>query len=152
MIDSPHGPERAGAEAAAEALDAGEADTRDLDRVAVEQVDAAITQHLADGVVLTRFVVVVAEHGHDRHVHALRQRPEKSLGFLDPAVIGQVAADGEDVRLRGGAGEQRRVVIRRMPSVMEVGDRSDSDRRGGVGGVVGYRVGSLEHEVCPRYL
>ena len=54
--------ERAPAEAAGEALDAGEADAVDLGRVAVEHGDAGVGEDLLDLVLLARLVVVVAEH------------------------------------------------------------------------------------------
>ena len=59
--------ERALAEAAAESLDAGDADAVQLARVAVEHVEAGLGENLPHLVGLSRFEIVIAEHGGHRN-------------------------------------------------------------------------------------
>src|SRR5690606_14379177 len=90
--------ERRLAEAAAEALGAGETDdvAAQLEVIAVEDDDAALAEDPADLVGLPGLVVVVAEHADLRRAHAL-QRFRQQLRLVEVAVIGQVAAEQERV-------------------------------------------------------
>src|SRR5215210_8025882 len=69
VLDHRLAPEPQGAptKATREALDSGEADSLDFTRVAVEQGDASSGEDLADLVLFTGFVVVIAEHRDNRY-------------------------------------------------------------------------------------
>ena len=100
MIVSPHGPERALAEAAAEPLDAGDADAVHLARVAVEHHDAGVGENLADLVGFARLDVVVAEDRHRRYGDASEFACEHPR-FLRQAVVGEIAGNQQHVRRLG---------------------------------------------------
>lgn len=51
---------------------------------------------------------MVAEHGDDRDTHARGQIPDKNVGFLGRAVVGQVTAKKKDIRVLCGMSEQRK--------------------------------------------
>src|SRR5262249_44535073 len=104
--------QRALAETAREALDAGEPDAADLDRVTVEHGDAAIHEGLLHLGRLVGLVVVVAEHGHHRHLGA-GELAREALRLVHGAGVGQVAAEREDVRALGNLAEHRRQRPRR---------------------------------------
>ena len=92
-------------EAACEAFRTGEADPGELHRVAVQHLHARLRQDLRDLHLLAGFVVVVAQHADHRH-----PRPDQFAGqhvrLLREAVIGQVTAQRDDVRLLAGSREE----------------------------------------------
>src|SRR5690349_22615381 len=118
--------QRALAEAAGEALDAGEADAADLDGVSVEHRDAAVAEDALDLIGLLRLVVVVTEHGHDRDFRE-RQLPHEALRLVGRAGIRQIATEGENVRPLGDraddGGERPR---RHCFGAMEIAHRGDA--------------------------
>jgi len=88
--------ERAASEAAAEPLDAGEADAVNLGRLAVEHCHARVLEDGGDLDLLPRLDVMVAEHADHRNAHRTELPGEAPRLFGKP-VIGQVARQDEDV-------------------------------------------------------
>jgi hypothetical protein len=115
------------AEATGETLDPGKPDPQNLGRAAVERYDAGIFHDAADFILLAGLVVMVAEHADDRNLHARRQFLCECARFLGETVVGQIAADDQDVSRLGDAGEERlQRPRRRRFSVMQVADRRDA--------------------------
>ncbi len=126
------GAEGVAAEAAAEALDAGEADPEQLDRLTVEQLHAGVEQHVAELGRVPRLEVVVAEHRDDRGLD-VGELADQHLGLLDRAVVGQVAGQHQDVgRQRRLLGDRRQQALRAAGDV-QVAERGDADGAGRVG-------------------
>ena len=110
--------ERARSEAAREALHAREADARHFLRVAVEQDHPDVDENLLHLVRITRFEVVVAEHGHHRDPHRLLERGRDDARLFRQPVVGDVAAENEHVR-RGRRRREHRLQPR-VPGARDV--------------------------------
>src|SRR2546422_8183414 len=101
------GLERALTEASAQTLGAGKAHAVDLASLAVQQVDSGVDEQTLDLVRLVRFVVVVAEHGDDRHGLERRQLLDEHSRFLGESIVGQITAKDEHVRRPARRREER---------------------------------------------
>ena len=120
--------ERPAPEAAGEALDAGEADPEDLGGVAVEHDDAGVLEDPGDLALLARFEVVVAEDGDDRNLDGGKQLLDEAARLFDQAVVGQVAAEDENVGRLANLGEQRlQRSRRRRAAVVQIAERGDTN-------------------------
>src|SRR5919204_2094072 len=88
-------------EAAAEALDARDPHPAPVAledrRLSLEDVDASVLEHLANGVAAIGVVVVVPEHRHDGYGR-IGQFLREHLSLLWPAQLGEVAGEEEHVR------------------------------------------------------
>lgn len=120
------GVEHPPAESAAKPSDSGEASTADLDRFAIEHGHAAFLQNLTHLLRLTRFEIVVAENADHRHAHRCAQISNQLVRFLGEAVIGQVAAEQENVGLLRDLFENFEQRAARMFPVMHIGNRGDA--------------------------
>ena len=116
--------QRAVAEAAGEALGAGEADAGDLDSRTVQHGDVRLRENADDLARRVRFVIVVAEHRDLRDFHRLELLGQNP-GFVGEAAIGEVAAQREHVRAFGDPREERLEGAGRAPLAMEIADGGD---------------------------
>ena len=120
-------PERPPPKAAGKPLHAGKADPEDLGAVAVEKRDAGIGDDGSDLVLLRRFEIVVAEDRDDRDLddgHFARERAR----FFRMPVVGQIAADHQDVGLFIDLTEQRLQRPRySVLAVVQIADCGDAD-------------------------
>ena len=89
--------QRALAESAAEAFDAGDADAAHFGRFAVEDGHAGVGEDLSDLVLMAGLMVVVAEDGDGRLVER-RHFAREDAGLVRQTGIGQIA--GEEQRIR----------------------------------------------------
>jgi hypothetical protein len=74
-----------------------------------------------------RFVVVVAEYGHDRQAEPLANLSREPASLLGLSVIRQVAAQDERIGVGGDVVEDRPQRLRLVASKVEVGDRREPD-------------------------
>ena len=123
---SPH-PERPAPESADETFGAEEPDALDLHGVSVQHTHAGGLEDRGDLFGMARLVVVVSQHGDDRHAHAT-ELPREQVRLLDRAMIGEIPAEDEDVcELVDGLEQGReRMGDRRLPAV-EIADRGDAN-------------------------
>ena len=77
---------------------------RDAGLVAVEHPDAGLAQDLPDLVLLAALEVVVAQHADHRDAHRAVDLARQALRLLGQAVVGQVAAEHQHVRVAAGPG------------------------------------------------
>lgn len=84
-------------EPAAKSADAGESDAVDLGSLAIEDLDAGFLQDIGDVGGVTGFVIVIAQDGEDRNRGVGAEILGEDLGFLDMAVVGEVAAEDENI-------------------------------------------------------
>src|SRR6266852_2777133 len=108
-LDRPFAPraERAAAEAAREALDAGKPDTLYFRRFPIEHGDAAVDENLPDLVGLAAFVVVVAEDRDDRDLHRSRELADEHACLIGQSVVREIAAQQQHIRRRADLTEER---------------------------------------------
>ena len=116
--------ERAPAEAAAEPLDAGDADAVHLARVAVEDQRPRVDENLPDLVLLARLDVVIAEHRGDRD--AKRQLAREHARFLGQPVVGQIAGEQQHLGRFGDAREQGLKRALRGLGAVQIAKRGDA--------------------------
>src|SRR5947207_4344018 len=119
------GLERAYPEAAAEALDAGEADALDLARVTIEELHAGLSEDRLDLLRLTGFVVVIPENPHDWNPLGRAELLDEHAGLLREAVVCQVPAQDENVRRSPHGGKERLEGAARGLLAVEITDRGD---------------------------
>ena len=141
--------ERAASEPSGEPLDAREPDAADFGGLAIEHGDAGLGQNLADLVLPARFVVVIAEHGDDGHLDGRRQLARENPRFVGQPVVGEVAAEHQDVGGAGDLGKQRLKSTLRVPRDVDVSHRGYSQVRawrarpfGHEPGVCGFKAGA----------
>ena len=130
--------ERVLAEAAAETLGAREADAEHLAALAIEHLNAGVAEKLVQLVLLARVPVVIAEHGDDRYFHGAGQFLEQDLSFFGRAVVGEVAAQEQDVGAVGDLREEGLEGALRSFGAVQIGDGRDAHaffRRGGFFGL-----------------
>ena len=123
------GVEHAAPEAAGKPAYAGEADSFDFGALAIEHGDSGLFEHLADEIRLTGFEIMITEHGKNRHVHGRAKIDNQLFGFFGQAIVGQIAAEQEDICLLRAFGEE---IVQRaagMFSVMNIGNRGDAQFR-----------------------
>lgn len=111
-----------------ESLDPGEPDAEHFVRLSIEDVNSGVTQDPGNLALLARLVVMVAQHGHDRH----RDRPQRlshepSLFRVSP--VGQVTAEGKHIGLLRYLAEQDlQGGVKSLSPKMDVADRGDAYR------------------------
>ena len=119
-------PERAAAESAAEAANAGEADAAKLPRVAVEHVDADVGEDPRDLAFLSGLEVVIPEHGDDGDFRR-REILREDARLFGQAVVGEIAAQHQHVGRLGDLAEQRLKASLRGLRVVDVAQRGEAD-------------------------
>ena len=122
------GSERPPPEAAAKSFHAGKTDAADLDGVAIEHGEARVHEDFPHVVLLIRFVVVIAEHGHHWNLQDTRELAHQCSSFVDKTVVGEVAAQREDVGRLADLGQERLKRPRRHgPAIVKISQCSDTD-------------------------
>ena len=120
--------EGAPSEAAAKALDAAESDAFDFDGVSVEHRDAGVGQDLDDLVLLPALEIVIAENANGRDTERGGYVLRKDARLFRSSVVGEIAAQQEDVRrLRDFREQLQHRALRRLLDV-NVGNGRDSQR------------------------
>src|SRR5262249_36916393 len=99
------GAERVRAEAAREALRAREADAMDLAAAAVEDAYPGPGEDLRHLGRLSRLVVVIPEHRHDRDARGGPHHLGEHARLFGRAVVGEIAAEKQHVGLLARRGE-----------------------------------------------
>lgn len=122
-------PKRALAEAAAESLDACDANPVRLVRIAIKHDEPGVGHDLPHLVTLARFDVVVTENSDRRHTDR-RQLARQHTRFVRESIIGQVAGNEQDVRGFGDFCKERLKRSLRCLGAMEIGDRGHAQHSG----------------------
>ena len=107
MISSPHGPSARRPKPPANPLMPAKPTPWTSRRLAVERDDAGVLEDLDDLRLLVGLEVVVAEDRDDRNLDRRRELLDERARFLGEAVVGQVAAEREDVGRVVDLGKQR---------------------------------------------
>jgi hypothetical protein len=94
------------AEAAAESLDAGDADSLHLGRVAVEDDNARVGEDLADFYLLVGLHIMVSKHSHGWNPER-RQLAREHACLVRQTIVGQIAGEQHHVSRLGNLREQR---------------------------------------------
>ena len=76
-----------------ESLHSGKSDAVQFDGITVEHVHACTGEHPHEVILTVGFEIVIAQHGHDRHVGHC-QIVQQNLSLFRKAVIGQVSTRG----------------------------------------------------------
>ena len=126
------GAQRTPAEAAGEALDAGDAHALDLARLAIEHAHPGLGERLAHDLRRAGFVVVVAQDGHHRHLHQ-RELVGEHVRLFGGAVVGEVPAQQQHVGRLGRLGEEGAQAPRGILGDVEVADGGETNSAGGWG-------------------
>src|SRR5258708_14234558 len=120
--------QRPAPESAGEPLDAGEADPVDLRRLAVQRDDSGVAEDLGDLGLLTGFEVVVAKDCNDRNLDRRDDLLDEGARLFDEAVVGHIAAQGENVRRLAHLGKKRLPGTgRRGAAVVNIANRGDAN-------------------------
>ena len=120
------GVEHAPAKAAGKPAHAGETYSFDFNAFAIKHGRAGLLENIADKPRLTGFKIMIAEDGENRHVHGRAKIDNQLLGFLGEAVIGQVAAEQEDIGFLRALREDIVQCATRMFAVMDIGNGSNA--------------------------
>ena len=110
-----------GCEAAAEALGPRKSNTVMFEACAIQHVDAGNTSPSRQNVLLSAFVIVVAEHGHHWDVY-VRQDLEAGLHFFKTTVIRQISREHQQIRNLVNGRECPNVLLLIFPSEMHICD------------------------------
>jgi hypothetical protein len=99
--------ERRAPKAAGKPLGAGDAGALDLMRLAVEHFHTRLGEDPADLHMLARLVVVITEHSDYRNGDGSGQLSGQNMCFLRQAIVGEITAQQENIRLAVYGGQQR---------------------------------------------
>ena len=127
IAGSPHGPSARLPNPPAEPFHAGDADAAHFGRFAVEHRDAGVGEDVSHFILMTGFVVVVAEHGDRRHVERgdlAREDPR----FVGQTGIGEVAGEQQHVRRCRDLAEQRLKCTVRGTRAVQIADSGDANQ------------------------
>lgn len=121
------GAERTGAKTAAKAFDARKSDAADLVRVAVENHDPGLGHDRAHFRLLTRLAVMIAKHADHRNRQMLLDLAGEPTGFGRKAVVGEIAADEQDVGVVAESAEERLKRAGGMTAKVDISNCCDPD-------------------------